>query len=318
VKRSAAFLVLALVAWVTGSALGGLDVVTGLRAAQAQDAGIAVGKAHAGFTPSLTGSKPVVLLMVGSGARPGDDVMHSLADSIHLVFVNPAKRKAVMVGIPRDAYVPIPNHGSGKLNSSLFYGGPALMVQTVEALSHVQVDYWAITTFWGFTDMIDSVGGLTMNVPFAMNDSYARADFQPGVQELDGRDALAFARTRHDLQMGDFARQENGGRLFLASLANFQKEYRKDPSRLFVWLGAGMRNIETTMPLVEILPLAFTASKIPPKSVQNVVLPGGTGTAGTLSIVSLDMARARAIFLDAAKDAVLLKKNIPPSPTAGE
>ena len=314
-RRSAIFLTFALVAWLAGSALGG---VGGPIEAKAQDAGIAVGKAHAGYTPSLTGNKPIVMLMVGSGARPGDDVLHSLADSIHLVFVNPAKKKAVMVGIPRDSYVPIPNHGSGKINSSLFYGGPALMVQTVENLSGVEIDYWAITTFWGFTDMIDSVGGLTMDVPFAMNDSYARADFQPGVQELDGRDALAFARTRHDLQMGDFARQENGGRLFLASLANFQKEYRKDPSRLFVWLGAGMRNIDTTMPLSEIMPLAFTASKIPVKNVQNVVLPGGTGMAGTLSIVTLDLAKAHAIFADADKDAVLLKKNIPPSPTAGE
>ncbi len=159
--------------------------------------------------------------------------------------------------------MPIPGRGSGKINSSLFYGGPALMVQTVENLAHVQIDYWAITTFWGFTDMIDSVGGLTMNVPFAMSDSYARADFQPGVQDLSGRDALAFARTRHDLQMGDFARQENGGRLFLAALANFQRAFRSDPSSLVEWLGAGMRNIETTMSLGEIMPLAFTASKHP-------------------------------------------------------
>jgi polyisoprenyl-teichoic acid--peptidoglycan teichoic acid transferase len=316
-RRAAVFSVLGLVAWVTGSALGG-GVGAGVAQAQSQDTGLAVGKAHAGYTPSLDGSKPIVLLMVGSGARPGDDVLHSLADSIHLVFVNPATKKAVMVGIPRDSYVPIPTHGTGKINSSLFYGGPALLVQTVENLSGVQIDYWAITTFWGFTDMIDSVGGLTMNVPFPMNDSYARADFQPGVQEMDGRDALAFARTRHDMQMGDFARQENGGRLFLASLANFQKEYRKDASRLFVWLGAGMRNIETTMPLSEIMPLAFTASKIPPSHVQNVVLPGGTGMAGSLSIVSLDLARARAIFADAKKDAVLLKKNVPPSPTANQ
>ena len=309
------FAVLALFAWTAGSALGGLD---GPVAASAQGTGLAVGKAHAGFTPSLSGSKPIVLLMVGSGARPGEDVMHSLADSIHLVFVNPAKKRSVMVGIPRDAYVPIPGRGSGKINSSLFYGGPELMVQTVENLANVQIDYWAITTFWGFTDMVDSVGGLTMNVPFAMNDSYARADFQPGVQDLSGRDALAFARTRHDLQMGDFARQENGGRLFLASLANFQRAYRSDPSSLIEWLGAGLRNIETTMSLGEIMPLAFTASSIPVKNVQNVVLPGGVGTAGTMSVVTLDAARARAIFTDAAKDAMLLKKNVPPSPTAGE
>ena len=314
-RRPATFLLLGLVVWVAGSALG---AVGGSGTAHARSAGIAVGKAHAGYTPSLTGSKPIVVLMVGSGARPGDDVLHSLADSIHLMFIDPAKHHATLVGIPRDSYVTIPGHGTSKINSALSSGGPALLVQTIESISNTQIDYWAITTFWGFTDMIDDIGGLTMDVPFAMSDSYARSDFQPGVQELSGRDALAFARTRHDLKQGDFGRQEDGGRLFLASLAQFQKEYRKDPSRLFTWLGAGMSNIMTEMPLSEILPLAFTASKIPVKNVQNVVLPGGTGMVGSLSVVFLDNAKKAAIFADVKKDAILLKKNVPPSPTAGE
>lgn len=314
-RRRAGFLLLALATWVSGSALGALG---GSVTANAQGSGLAIGKAHAGYTPSLSGDEPIVLLMVGSGARPGEDVLHSLADSLHLVFINPAKKRATMVGIPRDSYVSIPGQGSGKINSSLFHGGPSLLVQTVEGMSGVKIDYWAITTFWGFTDMIDEIGGLTVDVPFAMSDSYARADFQPGVQEFSGRDALAFARTRHDLQQGDFARQENGGRLFLAALTQFQKRYRQDPSEMLTWLGAGMRNLYTEMPLSEIVPLAFTASSIPAKHVQNVVLPGNATMQGSLSVVVLDSARARAIFADADKDAVLVKKNVPPSPTAGE
>jgi LCP family protein required for cell wall assembly len=315
VRRTVVFSLAALVVWVAGTALG---AVGGTVTARAQGSGIAVGKAHAGYTPTLDGDEPIVLLLVGSGARPGDDVLHSLADSLHLVFVNPAKGRATLVGIPRDSYVPIPGQGTGKINSSLFFGGPSLLVQTVEGMAGVQIDYWAITTFWGFTDMIDDVGGLTMDVPFSMNDSFARADFQPGVQTLSGRDALAFARTRHDLQQGDFARQENGGRLFLAALAQFQKEYRKDPSQMLNWLGAGMRNLYTEMALGEIIPLAFSASAIPPKHVQNVVLPGNASMQGSLSVVVLDGARAQAIFADANRDGMLAKRNVPPSPTAGE
>ena len=112
-RRRAIFVVMALATWVAGSALGAMG---GSVAATAQGSGIVVGKAHAGFTPSLTGTKPIVLLMVGSGARPGDDVEHSLADSLHLVFINPAKHRATLVGIPRDSYVPIPNHGTSKIN----------------------------------------------------------------------------------------------------------------------------------------------------------------------------------------------------------
>ncbi len=248
-RRRGALLVCALVAWVAGSSLGALGTVT----AQAQSSGIAVGKAHAGYTPSLTGTKPIVILAVGSGARPGDDVLHSLSDSIHLIFLNPGKHRATMVGIPRDSYVDIPGHGTNKINSALFYGGPELMVQTIESISGVHIDYWAITTFWGFTDMINEIGGLTVDVPFRMYDpSYSRADLQPGVQTLNGTQALSMARDRHSMLEGDFARQENGGRLILAALAQFQKEYAKDQSQLVSWLGAGMSNIYTEIPLNEV------------------------------------------------------------------
>ena len=314
-RRRACFLVVALMAWVVGSSLGALN---GIDAARGQSSGVVVGKAHAGFTPSLTGSKPVVILVIGSGARPGESVLRSLGDSLHLIFLNPAKKQAVVVGVPRDAYMPIPGRGSDKINSSMVYGGPDLVAQTMEQNFGVTIDYWALTTFWGFTDMIDAVGGLTVDVPFPMSDSFSRSDFTPGVQKLTGAEALAFSRDRHSMQQGDFGRQENGGRLILASLAQFKKQFTADQAQLFAWLGAGMRNIDTEMPLSEIMALAFTASKVPPSKVQNVVLPGGTGMVGSMSVVTLDMARARAIAGDAEKDGRLLQQNVPPSPTANE
>jgi LCP family protein required for cell wall assembly len=315
VKRRASFLVIALLAWVLGSSLGAID---GSVTARAQSSGVVMGKAHAGFTPSLTGTKPIVILAIGSGARPGEDVLHSLGDSLHLIFLNPAKKRAVVVGVPRDSYMPIAGRGSGKINSAMVMGGPQLLVTTMEQNFGITIDYWALTTFWGFSDMIRAVGGLTVNVPFPMQDSYSRSDFQPGVQKLTGPEALAFSRDRHSLQQGDFGRQENGGRLILAALAQFKKQFQADQGRLFTWLGAGMRNIETQIPLSEMMALAYTASKVPPAKVQNVVLPGGTGMVGSMSVVTLDMARARTIAADAAKDGALLAKNVPPSPTAGE
>ena len=92
---SAALAVTALVAWVAGSALGTLGAI----APASAQAGVVIGKAHAGYAPSLTGTKPIVLLVIGSGARLGDDVQHSLADSIHVVSINPDKHKATIIGI---------------------------------------------------------------------------------------------------------------------------------------------------------------------------------------------------------------------------
>ena len=107
-RRRGLVAILGLCAWVTGSALGAVGPV----AAHAS-AGIVVGKAHAGYTPSLTGTKPVVILAVGSGARPGDDVMHSLSDSIHLIFLKPGQaprddrgHPPRLVGAPSPATAP--------------------------------------------------------------------------------------------------------------------------------------------------------------------------------------------------------------------
>ena len=137
------------------------------------------------------------------------------------------------------------------------------MVQTVENLADVQIDYWAITTFWGFTDMIDSVGGLTMDVPFAMNDSYARADFQPGVQDLAGATPSPSRAPATTCRWGTSpARRTEAGCSWPRSPTS-SGPIARIRARLIEWLGAGLRNIETTMSLGEIMPLAFTASRSP-------------------------------------------------------
>jgi polyisoprenyl-teichoic acid--peptidoglycan teichoic acid transferase len=309
--------VLVFAAWVGGIVAGSL----GGTPAQAADAGIAIGKAHAEYTPSLTGSKPIVILAVGSGARPGEDVMHSLSDSLHLIYLNPDKHAAAMVGIPRDSWVDIPGHGSSKINNALVQGGPDLMVQTVEQHFGVHIDYWAITTFWGFQRMIDAVGGLTVDVPFRMLDSYSGADLHAGVQRLSGAQALSMARDRHSMISGDLTRQENGGRLLLAALAQFQKVYAKDPTALLTWLGAGLSNMDvmsTTLTADQVVQLAYTVTAQPVKKVQNVVFPGTSQTIGGTSAVALNDAAVDAIVNDVNPDAIISKKNVPASPSRGQ
>jgi LCP family protein required for cell wall assembly len=314
VTRRFLAIVLVLGAWVGGTVAGSL----GTTPAAASDPGILIGKAHADYAPTLTGSKPIVILAVGSGARPGDDVSHSLSDSLHLIFLNPDQHAVAMVGIPRDSWVDIPGQGTNKINSALVQGGPDLMVQTIETHFGVHIDYWAITTFWGFKSMIDDVGGLTVNVPFRMLDSYSQVDLQPGVQELSGEQALAMSRDRHSMLSGDFTRQENGGRLFLAALAQFQKEYGQDPTALLTWLGAGLSNMSTTLTPDQVVQLAYTVTAQPVKKVQNIVLPGSSEMISGVSAVALHDAAASAIMSDASQDGIVAKKNVPPSPSKNQ
>jgi polyisoprenyl-teichoic acid--peptidoglycan teichoic acid transferase len=308
-RRRAVIVLLTMVAWVGGTALASVGPVV---AAHAQS-GVMFGVAHSGYVPSLSSSKPVVILAIGSGARIGEDVVHSLSDSIHVIFLDPATHKASIVGVPRDSYLPIPGHGTNKINAAMVAGGPDLLIQTLETNYGVHIDFWALTTFWGMTQMIDSIGGLTVDVPFPMSDPFSGSNFKKGPLHMSGKQVLAFSRDRHSLSAGDFGRSQNGGRVFLAALTQFEKEFAGDQSRLFNWLSSGLRNMSTTVALPDIVDLAFTASHVKVKSAQSVVLPGGTTTtSGGLSIVVPDVAKAKAIMADAQADAVISKKNVPP------
>jgi LCP family protein required for cell wall assembly len=299
-----------LAAWVAGSTLGAAPAPPQAGAMPF----LQIEAAHAGHVPALDGSEPIFLLVIGSDARPGEDVARTRADSIHLVGINPAKGKATVVGFPRDSYVPIPGFGTNKINAAMVNGGPPLVVQTVEDLTGVTIDYWAMTWFEGFEAMVNDVGGLTVNVPFDVFDSYAHAQLEAGQQVLNGRNALAFARARHALPQGDFGRSENQGRLMVAALAQFRREFAKDPARLLVWIGALLRNAQTEVPLDELMTLAFTGTTLNPKRVVNIVIPGSVGMAGTTSIVNLDQAALETISRDLANDGLVSTKNAPPSP----
>jgi polyisoprenyl-teichoic acid--peptidoglycan teichoic acid transferase len=284
VRRRVAFAVTALVAWTLGSAVGAVQLRP---VAAVAEPAILVTSAHSGFTPERSGDEPISILAIGSGARPYQDPARGLADSIHLIEIDPQGRRAVIIGIPRDSYVAIPGHGTNKINAAMGMGGPPLLVQTIEQLSGVRIQYFAMTSFWGLTSMIDQIGGLTIRVPFAMHDRYSRADFHAGVQRLRGGEVLAFSRDRHSLPNGDFGRSENGGRVIIAALTQFRKEYERDPGSLIRWVSAGMRSVSTDLPLSDVVRLAMLCSRIPPGNVRTVVLPGSVGSAGGLSIVRL-------------------------------
>src|SRR5579884_1045193 len=117
------------------------------------------------FTSSVAVPTDLVwILVIGSDARPGQDVRHSNGDSIHLVGVDPGTGAGTIVGFPRDSWVAIPGHGTGKINSSLALGGPELMAQTVRQLTGLPVDYYFLTGFDGFQKIVDQVGGVDVNV----------------------------------------------------------------------------------------------------------------------------------------------------------
>jgi LCP family protein required for cell wall assembly len=280
-RRHAVFVVVALAMWVAGSALG----TTPIPHAQAQPF-LTIGAAHsAQLLPALDGKKPIFILALGTDTRTHNDIGCGCADSIHLIGINPRKRNATVLGFPRDSWVDIPGHGMDKINTALHYGGPNLMVQTIESITGIHVDFYTLTTFGGLTEMVNSVGGVTVDVPYPMHDHYSGADFEPGLVHMNGKQALAFARDRHDVPNGDLSRSMDQGILFLSALADFRQDFDKSPGSLLTWLGAGLRNIETDLPLDEMLELAFTAAEVDPGTVKNMVVPASVGSVGSASVV---------------------------------
>ena len=163
------------------------------------------------------------ILLLGSDTRSGSEaaqVSGSRADSIMLAHI-PADGKGVyLVSIMRDTWVNIPGYGPAKINAALNYGGISLQVATVENLVGVKIDHVAEIEFEGFKSLVNAVGGVDVQVPFAFTSNVWT--FTPGVMHMNGSAALTFVRERYSFADGDYQRVRNQ-RAFLRGLYSTMK-----------------------------------------------------------------------------------------------
>jgi LCP family protein required for cell wall assembly len=256
------------------------------------------------YVPALEGKRPLFILALGSDARPGQSVARERSDSIHIIGVDLKRKRGTILGFPRDSYVSIPGHGAGKINDAMAFGGPGLTVRTIENLTGIRIDFWLLTSFRDFIDMVNGVDGIRVDVPYAMHDSYSGANFSAGKQRLNGGEALAFARNRHDTPKGDFSRSANHGLLMKAGLAELRKDFERRPALLFSWIASLWRNIQTDLPFTTVIDLALTATQVSPSNVKNLVVPGSNGFAGSASVVFISPS-ASSIYADMRADGVV-------------
>jgi LCP family protein required for cell wall assembly len=155
---------------------------------------------------------PTTILVLGAdtgGARKGSSAR---ADSIMLVRTDPDKHRIAFLSIPRDLRVEIPDHGIDKVNAAYAFGGPALAVRTVRGIARTKVNHVVIVDFSTFGEVIDALGGVTINVPKPILSN--RFDcpfktpaecgrwkgwrFRAGAQVMDGHRALIYSRIREN------------------------------------------------------------------------------------------------------------------------
>ncbi len=166
-------------------------------------------------------------LIVGSDSRQGlstqqivnlhvgFDFGTSQSDSLMLLHMGTGT--PVLISIPRDSYVPIPGHGENKINAALAFGGPALLIQTVQNVTGLRIDHYMGIGFGGLVSVVNQVGGVYICLPSALHDSDSGVNLKAGCQNLNGTQALAFVRDRHSFANEDLQRIEDQ-RAFLKAL----------------------------------------------------------------------------------------------------
>jgi LCP family protein required for cell wall assembly len=147
----------------------------------------------------------------------------SRTDTMILIVADPSTDSAALISIPRDLWVPIPGHGRNRINTANFFGdadqpgnGPLLAKRVVSENFGVPVQYYVRIRFQGFVDVIDTLGGITVDVPRDLDDDhYPTPDYgtqkihiAAGVQHMDGETALIYARSRYSTSDFDRARRQ--------------------------------------------------------------------------------------------------------------
>lgn len=234
--------------------------------------------------PAFFGETPRFVAVVGSDARPGEDVDGSRADSIHFVGLDGSGRGAV-VGLPRDSYVPVPGLGRRKVTTSLSLGGPDTMMATFADLTGLELEGYVMTGFSGFESLLGTVlGGLDIDIPVSINDRWAHVTLRSGEQVLNGAQALGFARARKTLPDGDFTRSAHQG-LILLSAAKAVKAM--GPASIPELMELSEPYLVTDLSAEQLLTFSAMAIAANLDEIPNIVAPGSAGSAGSASVVYL-------------------------------
>lgn len=236
---------------------------------------------------------PVTFLLVGSDTRAdvvGGELPDARSDAIMIARLSGDRTHVQVVSIPRDSWVDIPGHGRGKINAAYAYGGPTLLVQTVEALTGVRIDHYAAISFSGLISMTDQLGGVDVEV--ARTTSWGPYTFTAGTNHLDGDQARWYVGQRLDLPGGDFDRVRRQ-QAYLRSMADqlFSRGTLSSPARLDSVLLAVTSSVAVDDSLGDgaLLSLALSARGVTPAGVDFFTAPVlGTGREGAASVVYLD------------------------------
>ncbi|MFZ9857985.1 MAG: LCP family protein [Roseiflexaceae bacterium] len=227
------------------------------------------------FAPA-TLKEPFTVLLIGVDKRAESINEGVRSDTLILVRVNPLQNWATMLSIPRDSVAPLPDGSFGKVNRAFSYGyynaeslygngteadagGGAAAAETLERFLKIKVDYIAQVDFQGFERIVDSIGGITVDVKQTLidpeypteNHGVERIYIPAGLQIMDGRTSLIYARSRH--ASNDFDRSKRQQQVLKDVLRQVRSRgLAANMSLLPKWVGVLEQNVRTTLPIGDI------------------------------------------------------------------
>jgi LCP family protein required for cell wall assembly len=222
---------------------------------------------------------------MGTDTRPDQGVTRT--DAMIWVHINPVSSRVSLLSLPRDLWVEIPGFGHQRVNAAYPIGekqlgpgyGGALAKQTVGALVGVPVQHFVLVDFEGFKTVIDTIGGITIDVPQPIDDpSYPTDDyrtiavhFDPGPQHMNGERSLIYARTRH--ADSDFGRNQRQQQVLMAIFQSMRDQgLLSQLTNLDNYTGALRDYVRTDMSRADMLQLARMASSFKSDSVQRYAI----------------------------------------------
>lgn len=228
-------------------------------------------------------------------------------DAIMIVQVSGDRKTVSVMSIPRDSWVEIPGHGQGKINAAYSYGGPSLTIHTVENLTGIHIDHFAVANFESFVALTDEIGGVRVNLKTPQ--TLAGKELGAGAQVLDGQQALAYTRERSSLPNGDFdrvKRQQTWMRSIVSRVLT--NGTLSSPTALYSFLKTASRTVavDESFTLNQMQSLALETRHLHSNDIRFMTVPtAGTGTSTDgQSIVTLDADVDTPLFKAFAEDRV--------------
>jgi len=227
------------------------------------------------------------ILLVGSDSREGANSSvggesPGLADTTILLHLSADNSWATGVSIPRDSMVQMPDclesdgstHAGGlrQFNQAYVIGGPVCVQRTVESLTDLHIDHFVVVDFSGFQQMVDSLGGITVDVAEPISDPDSKIYFDTGCQTLDGEQALDYVRVRHGVGNGSDLGRIERQQQFLAAVVQqvTSKGTLLNPVTLYQFLDAATSTVTTDTGIGSIQAMAGIAVRARAVGLNNI------------------------------------------------